>query len=146
MKKLFLIFLFSLITLFLVSSCTKYKTLPIPRAEKIEAISVLGADNVLIKVKAVGFGGGVGVGMGAPQITCESEEKFLQEIPKSSRIYTSVSKIDNYTVVRRYLSTSKNEGLVFIYELPVKYSPYPDRPRTVNKFNEDSVTFHWYGF
>lgn len=142
MKKVFVVELI-LVTSFLVSSCTKRIPLPIPHAEKIEAISVAGADNIIVKVEHVTFGVGVGAGLGAPQISCKTEEQFLELIPKGAKIYTSVNKVDNYTVVRRYLSTSEKEGLVFVYEIPVECKNEGGWTAWVESFDDEQVIFRY---
>jgi len=119
-------------------SCSKH-TVAIPHAEQIEmrAIDeVANFKNVIVEIKRMSFGGGVGVGVGSPEIQCTSEQQFLSLISDSTRIFTSVIKLDDCTVARRYLSPSALEGLLYTYDATVRYKNWG-----VYSFNADSVTF-----
>lgn len=139
MKRIILAVLLVVVFLFL-SGCAKV-VVEIPHAEKIEnAISVAGATNTIVKIERAGlFGSGVGVGIGSPQITCKTEDQFLELIPDSSKIYTAVELVDACTVARKYFAVSEKEGLVFVYRILVTYGAN-GRAR-LSSFNDKSATF-----
>lgn len=116
---------------------TETRTIYIPN--KIEnAVRVKDARNTIIVVKYAGFGVGVGVGMGATEINCKSVKQFLMELPKDEKVYTSVEKKDEWTIMKRYLAFLPDRSGVLIYE---EYINRPDIHCGLHSFNEERVVF-----
>ncbi len=145
MKKIFevvLIIVVVIVVIFILISCTREKTLPIPRSEVIEHcgnnIYSSKINNIIIKRERVGLGVGVGVGVGTIQYTIPSENAFLK-LTGQHDIFTDVQKIDGKSVGRIYASNYKN-GAVFFYVIRVTYKDWQ-----VEWFDDDSVKF-WNGW